>query len=37
MSKVADVVASAMEKVTGKVLNKKDQKEIIDREVKNLS
>ncbi len=36
MSKMADIVAAGMEKVAGKVL-KKDQKEIIEKEIKNLS
>lgn len=36
MAKVSDIVALGMEKVAGKVLNK-DQKAIIEREVKNLS
>ena len=30
-------VAAGMEKVTGKVLNTQDQKELIDQEIKNLS
>ncbi len=33
----AEIVSIALEKVTGKVLNKKDQKEIIERNIKNLS
>lgn len=37
MAKVAEIVAVGMEKVTGKVLNKKDQKDMIERSIKNLS
>ncbi len=37
MGNMAELVAVAMEKVTGKVLNKKDQRDLIEREVKNLS
>lgn len=37
MAKVAEVVAAGIEKVTGKVLNKKDQKDLIDRSIKNIS
>lgn len=37
MGKMAEIMAVGMEKVTGKILNQKDQKEIIEREIKNLS
>ncbi|MDD5415986.1 MAG: F0F1 ATP synthase subunit B [Candidatus Daviesbacteria bacterium] len=37
MNKVAEIVAVGLQKVTGKILNKKDQREIIERSVKNLS
>lgn len=37
MSKMAEIVAVGIEKVTGKVLNKKEQKDILEREVKNIS
>ena len=33
----AEIVATVVEKVTGKLMNKKDQKEIIERSIKNLS
>jgi|Napbiome12C3dose_1001474.scaffolds.fasta_scaffold00001_187 F-type H+-transporting ATPase subunit b len=36
MIKMSDIVAAGMEKVAGKTL-KKEQKEIIEREIKNLS
>lgn len=34
---VGDIVAIALEKVTGKVITRKQKKEIIEKEVKNLS
>ena len=34
---LADIVSLALEKITGKVLTEKDKKEIIEKEVKNLS
>lgn len=34
---VAQIVAKGMEKVTGKVLTKKDQQQLIEKEIKNLS
>ncbi|MBI2330390.1 F0F1 ATP synthase subunit B [Candidatus Daviesbacteria bacterium] len=37
MAKVADIVALGMEKVTGKLLSAKDKKDIIEKEVRNLS
>lgn len=37
MAKIAGLVAIATEKVTGKVINQKDQKELIEREIENLS
>ena len=37
MAKVADIVALGMEKVTGKIINKKEQKVLIEKEVRNLS
>ena len=37
MGHLAEIVAVGMEKVTGKVLNKKDQRGIIEKEVRNLS
>lgn len=37
MSKMAEIVAVGMEKITGKILNKKEQKDIIEKEVRNLS
>lgn len=37
MSKMAEIVAVGIEKVTGKVLNKKEQKDILEREVRNIS
>jgi F-type H+-transporting ATPase subunit b len=37
MGKVAEIVAVGMEKVTGKSMSKKDQRTLIDREIKNLS
>lgn len=37
MTRVAEIVAAGMEKATGKILNKKDQAEIIERSIKNIS
>jgi F-type H+-transporting ATPase subunit b len=37
MVNMAEIVAKGMEKVTGKVLNKKDRENIIEKEIKNLS
>lgn len=37
MSKMAEIVAVGIEKVTGKVLNKNEQKDILEKEVRNLS
>ncbi len=37
MVNVAQIVAKGMEKVTGKVLTKKDQMQLIEKEIKNLS
>lgn len=37
MSHLAEIVAAGMEKVTGKVLNEKGQREMIEKEVKHLS
>ncbi|MBI2019730.1 F0F1 ATP synthase subunit B [Candidatus Daviesbacteria bacterium] len=37
MTKVADIVALGMEKVTGKAMSTKDKKDIIEKEVRNLS
>ncbi|MBI2338516.1 F0F1 ATP synthase subunit B [Candidatus Daviesbacteria bacterium] len=37
MGRIAEVVAVAMEKVAGKVLDKKDQKEAIERSIRNIS
>ena len=37
MSSLSEIVATGMEKITGKVFKTKEQKEIIEREVKNLS
>lgn len=34
---LADLVVKSLEKITGKVLNKKDQKDLVERSVKNLS
>ena len=37
MVNMADIIGKGMEKVTGKLLNKKEQRSIIEKEVKNLS
>ncbi|MBU1000657.1 F0F1 ATP synthase subunit B [Patescibacteria group bacterium] len=37
MSKMARIVAAGMEKVTGRILNNKTQREIIEKSIKNLS
>ncbi|MDO8573151.1 MAG: F0F1 ATP synthase subunit B [Candidatus Daviesbacteria bacterium] len=37
MNKMADIVAVGLEKVTGKIINKKEQKVLIEKEVRNLS
>lgn len=37
MVNMADIITKGMEKVTGKLLNKKEQRSIIEKEVKNLS
>lgn len=37
MAHMAEIVALGMEKVTGKAFNRQDQKEIIEKEVRNLS
>lgn len=37
MAHLAQIVAVGMEKVSGKVLNKRDQREMIEREVRGLS
>lgn len=37
MSHLADMVAAGMEKVAGEILDRKSQREIIEKEVKNLS
>ncbi len=37
MGSFAEIVTLGMEKVTGKLINKKDQKDIIDRSIKNIS
>lgn len=34
---ISDIVAMALEKITGTAINKKQQKELIEKEVKNLS
>ena len=36
-SEIADLVMAVFQKVTGKVLSKEEQKDIVEREVKNLS
>ena len=34
---LADLVVKSLEKITGKMLNKKDQKDLVERSVKNLN